>query len=92
MNRASDVDDIARRVDAALQEPFALVGADEHLRLTATIGVVFSGYANEMSNALVVNAAKAMRQVKKARDPKQRIIDLHADLASHTTEARDRVT
>jgi hypothetical protein len=33
-----------------------------------------------------------MRQVKKARDPKRRIIDLHANLASHTTEARDGVT
>lgn len=61
MNSALDVDALAKRIDSALQEPFALVGADEPLQLTATIGVVFADCGSSMSNRLVVNAGKAMR-------------------------------
>ena len=52
MKSAGDVDGIVSRVDAALREPFTLIGADEPLSITATIGVVFAGSASAMSNDL----------------------------------------
>ncbi|MEO5841065.1 MAG: diguanylate cyclase [Acidimicrobiales bacterium] len=92
MHRAIDVDGIAKRVDEALRAPFALVGADDPLHLTATIGVVFSGCANAMSNALVVDTAKGMRHTKRTSEPRPRIIDLRVDPAARTTGPRGRGT
>ena len=92
MKSPLDVDRLATRVDAALRAPFALIGADAPLRLTATVGVVFSGRASAMSNGLVVNTARTMRQAKKAHHPKRQIIDLRVASAKHTTERRRRGT
>ena len=85
MDSADDVDGIVRRVDAALQEPFTLIGADEPLRITATIGVVFADSAGAMSHDLVVKADKAMRKAKKDHDFPHQIIDFRAAVTKHAT-------
>ena len=92
MNRAVDVDEIAGRVDATLLEPFALIGADRPVALTASTGVVFAGYGNAMSNDLVTKADQAMSKELIARDSPHQLIDLRAALAERATELVRRAT
>ena len=92
MNSPVDVESVARRVDAALLEPFALTGADRPVALTASIGVVFEGSGNSMSNDLVEKADKAMSNAMKTRDAPHQLIDLRATLATRATEPARRTT
>jgi diguanylate cyclase (GGDEF)-like protein len=80
---AVNVDGIAERVDAALLEPFALIGADRPVALTASIGVVFAGSASALSNDLVVKADKAMLAAKKDHAAPHQLIDLRVALDEH---------
>ena len=90
MDSAHDVDGIAGRVDAALLEPFALVGADQPLAVTASIGVVFAGLASAMSTDLVTKADKTMHNAKKKRDAPHELIDLRAALNKHRGKRAQR--
>lgn len=90
MDKAVNVDGIAGRVDAALVEPFALIGADRPVALTATIGVVFAGRANTMSTDLVTNADKVMLKAKKKLAAPHQLIDLRAALNKHLVKSPER--
>ena len=92
ISSAVDVDEIAGRVDAALLEPFALIGADRPVALTASTGVVFAGFGNAMSNDLLTKADQAMSKELKARDSPHQLIDLRAALAERATELARRAT
>ncbi|MEO8697331.1 MAG: sensor domain-containing diguanylate cyclase [Acidimicrobiales bacterium] len=80
MNSEADVDAMANCVDAALSEPFALIGADQPLTLTATIAVAFAGSANAMSFDTVLQADQAIRTTrKKKRHSAHQLIDLRPE-------------
>ena len=91
LNSAADVDEIAERVDAALVKPFALIGADQPVALTASIGVVFAGPGSAMSNELVTRAEEAMRKAQEEPDMPHQIIDLRAALNSGTNLSGSQV-
>jgi diguanylate cyclase (GGDEF)-like protein len=89
MEAVSDVDEIAGRVDAALLEPFALIGADLPVALTVSIGVVFAGSSNTMSNDLVVNADKVMLAAKETLAAPHQLIDLRTALNTRLIESSE---
>lgn len=89
---AVDVKAIARRVDEVLLEPFALTGADQPVVLTASIGVVFAGSGNALSNDLVDEADKAMSKAMKTTDVPHQLIDLRATPATRASAPSRRTT
>ena len=89
IDSAVNVDGIVGRVDAALLEPFALIGADRPVALTASIGVVFAGSAKAISNDLVVKADKAMLAAKKELAAPHQLIDLRVVLNKHLVKSSE---
>jgi diguanylate cyclase (GGDEF)-like protein len=69
----SQADAIVGRVDAVLALPFALSGAE--VRMTASIGIAFTGRGNDAPEQLLRDADLAMYRTKRQRGSRQ-VIDL----------------
>ena len=69
----SQADAIVARVDAALARPFGLSGVE--VRITASIGIAFTGRGNDAPEELLRDADLAMYRIKRERGGRQ-LIDL----------------
>ena len=78
LNRAFDVEVLARRVDEAFANPFLLAGAE--ITVTASVGVAFAGPGIEISDRLVAEADVAMYQAKRMGGARHQSIDLRGAL------------
>ncbi len=78
----SDIEVLARRIEETFVQPFVLVGAEltVAVRVTASVGMAFSGPGEEISNELVVKADMAMYQVKRKGGRGHQIIDMREAL------------
>jgi diguanylate cyclase (GGDEF)-like protein len=59
----ADVEALARRVDDSFTAPFSIGGIE--LAVTASVGVAYAGPGEDVSDALMVKADKAMYQAKR---------------------------
>jgi diguanylate cyclase (GGDEF)-like protein len=74
LDDASAAEELAIRVGDALREPFSL--DDHHLRLTASVGIAFSGQGVDVPERILQDADAAMYQAKAAGGAQHRIVDL----------------
>jgi diguanylate cyclase (GGDEF)-like protein len=74
LNEPAEVDVIARRICAAVAEPFVLSGAE--VAVTASVGIAFSGRGDQLSEQLLQNADAAMYQAKRKGGARHQIVDL----------------
>lgn len=74
VRRPSDAEMLAHRFNKALSEPFQV--ADTELMITASVGLAFSGPAEEVSDELLVNADMAMYQAKRRGGAGHHVVDL----------------
>ncbi len=68
------VETLAARIDAALSAPFVLT--DATVAITASVGLAFSGRADDIPARLVHDADLAMYEAKRTGDVHHRVIDL----------------
>ena len=80
LDRALDVEVLARRVDEAFVHPFTLAGAE--IAVSASVGVAFAGPGTEISDQLVAEADVAMYQAKRMGGARHQSIDLREALKS----------
>jgi diguanylate cyclase (GGDEF)-like protein len=74
LHSPSDVEILARRIDAAFARPFALSGLE--LSITASVGVAFAGAGEDISGHLMVEADAAMYEAKRSGGGSHLLIDL----------------
>ena len=60
---ASEVEPIAGRIDAALDQPFVLSGVE--LRVTASVGIAFAGNGDDLPEQVLQDADVAMYEAKR---------------------------
>ena len=89
LHGADDVEVLAQRIDKSFAEPFVLSRVT--LRVTASVGMAFSGPGEDISNRLVVRADMAMYQAKRRGRTDHQIVDLREvrDGYDDTTLERD---
>ncbi len=82
LSNASDVDAMARRIGEAFASPFSLsqthglAGVPLQVAITASVGIAFSGNADDMGAQLIHDADLAMYQVKRKGGNGHQVIDL----------------
>ena len=74
LERASDVEILAVRINSALAVPFPLLNVT--VTTTASVGMAFAGPGEEITNQLIIDADVAMYQAKRDGGAGHRIIDL----------------
>jgi diguanylate cyclase (GGDEF)-like protein len=74
LERASDVEILAARINGALAVPFPLVNVT--VNTTASVGMAFAGPGEEITSQLISDADAAMYQAKRDGGAGHRIIDL----------------
>jgi diguanylate cyclase (GGDEF)-like protein len=72
----ADAEILARRIDEAFAEPFALTASGLTVTVTASVGIAFAGPGEPFSNELVVKADMAMYQVKRRGGAGHQLIDM----------------
>ncbi|MDQ1711069.1 MAG: hypothetical protein QOE45_519 [Frankiaceae bacterium] len=80
LQAASDIDDLANRIDNAFTTPFAVADKDAapvEISITASVGMAFSGHAEDITRHLVRDADIAMYQAKRKGGAAHQVIDLH---------------
>jgi len=85
-----DAERLAVRIDRAFAAPFTLDGADPELKLTASVGIAYSGPGRAISYQLVNDADAAMYEAKR-KGGAAHVIDLRdaASAAQHHDLAAD---
>ncbi len=73
LTSAHDVDLLATRVYDAFNEPFELSGGP--CAITASVGIAFAGPGEDITDHLLVQADRAMCEVKRAGGDRHRIVD-----------------
>jgi diguanylate cyclase (GGDEF)-like protein len=74
LDRPSQINAIATRVDAALLQPFAL--SEVELSITASIGIAFTGRGNDAPEQLLHEADRAMYRTKRQSIETRQLFDL----------------
>jgi diguanylate cyclase (GGDEF)-like protein len=82
------VDDLAQRISEVLSEPFKLAAVV--LAVTASVGIAFAGFGEEISNELVVEADRAMYRVKRSRPRRNGGLEI-VDVRPTSVTNRDRL-
>lgn len=94
VSEGPEVDAIAARICAALDEPFVLSSGE--LKATASLGIAFAGRAGDVAEDVLHNADVAMYQAKRKGGARLQVIDLseqllndrHAELQRDVVHAR----
>lgn len=74
LSDASQVEPLAARIDAALGEPFVVSGTE--LRMTASVGIAYSGHGEDIPERLLRDADVAMYQAKRRGGARHQVFDL----------------
>ena len=74
---ASQVEPIAARVGAAFTEAFILPNAEIHI--SASVGIAFAGFADDMPEEVLQNADAAMYKAKERGGAGHAVVDLRED-------------
>ncbi|HEX8002430.1 MAG TPA: EAL domain-containing protein [Mycobacteriales bacterium] len=80
LQAATDIEDLANRIDSAFGTPFVV---DDHgathleISITASVGMAFSGHAEDITRDLVRDADIAMYQAKRKGGAAHQVIDLN---------------
>ncbi len=88
LSDAGDAEVLADRIGQAFAAPFVL--ATTELRVTASIGMAFSGPGEEISDDLMIEADVAMYQTKRKGGAGHQVIDLREALKSTDFSALER--
>ena len=88
LDRATQVDAIARRIDAALAKTFVL--STHEVEMTASVGVAYSGRADQLSEQLLHDADAAMYQAKRKGGACHQVIDLREQRLTEETASLER--
>jgi diguanylate cyclase (GGDEF)-like protein len=80
LNESSDAELLARRIAAAVAEPFDLAGT--HVRVTVSVGIAYSGLGRDLPQALLRDADFAMYQAKIDGGNQLQVLDPAARLAA----------
>jgi diguanylate cyclase (GGDEF)-like protein len=83
LNDPEEVNVIAARVCAAIEQPFVL--SDTELQITASVGIAYAGRGDELSAQLLQDADTAMYQAKRKGGAGHQIVDLREQ---HLAEQR----
>jgi diguanylate cyclase (GGDEF)-like protein len=75
------VEELATRINDSLAVPFEL--EQEHLRITASVGIAFSGSGTAMPGQILQNADAAMYQAKAGGGGGHRILDIREQAQDH---------
>ncbi len=81
LSSAADVDGLAKRINDAMAKPFKL--ADAQVTITVSIGIAFAGPGKDISTDLVVEADRAMYEVKHKGRNGHKIVDVRPGVLSH---------
>jgi diguanylate cyclase (GGDEF)-like protein len=78
LQATSDVEDLANRIDRAFTTPFVVAdkAARVEIRISASVGMAFSGHAEDITGDLVRDADIAMYQAKRKGGAAHQAIDL----------------
>ena len=74
LDRSTQVDAIARRIGAAVEQTFVL--SNRSIDITASVGIAFSGNCDQLSEQLLQDADTAMYQAKRKGGARHQIVDL----------------
>jgi diguanylate cyclase (GGDEF)-like protein len=74
LDRATQVEVIARRIGAAMDQTFVL--SNQTVNISASVGIAFSGRGDRLSEELLKDADTAMYQAKRKGGGQAQIIDL----------------
>lgn len=77
LEEASQVGPIAARVGAAFNEAFVLTNAELHI--SASVGIAFAGFADDMPEEVLQNADAAMYKAKGRGGAGHAVVDLRED-------------
>ena len=80
LHDSSDAESVARRIAAAVSEPFDLTG--HRVTVTASVGIAFSGLGQDLPETLLRDADFAMYQAKNNGGGRLQILDTEARLAA----------
>jgi diguanylate cyclase (GGDEF)-like protein len=83
LNSEADLEVVANRIDGAFARPFTADGIE--VAITASVGVVFAGPGEDISDKLVNRADTAMYRAKRDGGARHHVVDLR-----DTTEAEAR--
>jgi len=73
----SQVEPVAARIEDAFTESFALTSAELHI--SASVGIAFAGFGDDMSEEVLQNADAAMYKAKRRGGAGHAVIDLRED-------------
>ena len=79
LQSASDIEDLAIRIDDAFDLPFVIADGEDHMieiGISASVGIAFSGLAAGITRHLVRDADIAMYQAKRKGGAAHQVIDL----------------
>jgi diguanylate cyclase (GGDEF)-like protein len=79
LHSASDIDDLATRIDDAFDLPFVIANGEDHtieVGISASVGIAFSGLAVGITPHLIRDADIAMYQAKRKGGGAHQVIDL----------------
>ncbi len=88
LTSAADVEILARRIDDAFTEPFAL--AHHSLSISASVGMAFAGPGEQISEQLVDEADIAMYQAKRKGGARHQIIDIREAVQTDDRNSMER--
>ncbi len=88
LNAGSEAETVARRITTTLAQPVLLHG--HTLKVTASVGLAFSGPGGEIPDTLLRNADFAMYQAKQAGGARHRIADHVARIADNRQRQLER--
>jgi diguanylate cyclase (GGDEF)-like protein len=83
LDEASAAEDLAARVDSSLAETFSL--KDHELKITASVGIGFSGPGMDVPERILQDADAAMYQAKGKGGAHHQVIDLRAQGVAQST-------
>ena len=81
LDHAEQVEPVAARIGAALNEPFALSSVS--VRVTASVGIAFAGRGDEVPEQVLRDADTAMYQVKRSGGARHAVVDLRAQTSEN---------
>ena len=75
----NDVEELAARIVESMRAPFSAQGHD--LDVSASVGIAFAGPGEDLDDQLVINADRAMYQVKRRGGAGHHVIDLRETMS-----------
>ncbi|MGX7679128.1 putative bifunctional diguanylate cyclase/phosphodiesterase [Jatrophihabitans sp. DSM 45814] len=84
---SSDIEGLAKRIDAAFAAPFHLAVGPQVI--TASVGMAYAGAGEDVSEQLVIDADIAMYQAKRNGGAGHQILDLREALESQVRQSMD---